>query len=94
MKQFYEEKVVKELNLPEEVELEAAFLGKSKELLDKIDLSLPLDSTISLFGPFLCYRTHSTEQDLPMPVMLLASQRQLSRATSVCDYTHKGQNVQ
>ena len=31
VKQFYEEKDVNKLNSPEEVELEAAFLGKSKE---------------------------------------------------------------
>ena len=66
VKQFYEEKVVNKLNVPEEVELEAAFLGKSKESLDKIELSLSLDSAIPLFGPFLRYHTRSIEQDLPL----------------------------
>ena len=47
--QFYEQKVIQELNSPGEVELEAAFLGKSKESLDKIELSLSLDSAVPLF---------------------------------------------
>ena len=66
----------------EEVKLEVAFLGKSKESLDRIDLTLMLDSAIQHFGPFLRYHTYSTEQVLP-PVhdafaVLMASQRQLS----------------
>ena len=82
VQQFYEEKIVSELSSAEEVKLEAAFLGKSKQSLDRIDLSLMLDSAIQLFGPFLRYHTRSTEQVLP-PVrdaftVLMASQRQLS----------------
>ena len=60
VQQFYEQKVVHELNSSEDVELEAAFLGKSKESLDKIELSLSLDSAIPLFGPFLRYRIRSS----------------------------------
>ena len=52
VQQFYEEKIVNELSSAEEVKLEAAFLGKSIESLDRIDLSLMLDSAIQLFGPF------------------------------------------
>ena len=63
---FYEQKVIQELNYPEELELEAAFLGKLKESLDKIELSLSLNSAIPLFGPFLRYRTHSSEQVPPL----------------------------
>ena len=82
VQQFYEKKIVNELSSAEEVKLEVAFLGKSKESLDRIDLTLMLDSAIQLFGPFLCYHTRSTEQVLP-PVhdafaVLMASQRQLS----------------
>ena len=43
VQQFYEEKIVNELSSAEEVKLEAAFLGKSKESLDRIDFSLMLD---------------------------------------------------
>ena len=81
MQQFYEEKIVNELRSAEEVKLEAAFLGKSKESLDRIDLSLMLDSAIQLFGSFLHYHTRSTEQVLPPArdtfAVLMASQRQL-----------------
>ena len=55
VQQFYEEKIVNELSSAEEVKLEAAFLGKSKESLDRIDLSLMLDSAIQLLGPFPLY---------------------------------------
>ena len=65
VQQFYEQKVIHKLNSPEEVALEAAFLGKSKESLDRIELSLSLDSAIPLFGPFLRYRTRSSEQVPP-----------------------------
>ena len=84
VQQFYEQKVIQELNSrgPGEVELEAAFLGKSKESLDKIELSLSLDSAVPLFQPFLRCRTCSSEQ-VPPPsrdafTILMASQRQLS----------------
>ena len=82
VQQFYEQKVIHELNSPEEVELEAAFLGKSKESLDRIELSLSLDSAVPLFGPFLRYCTCSSEQ-VPPPsrdafAILMASQKQLS----------------
>ena len=65
VQQFYEQKVLQELNPPGEVELEAAFLGKSKESLDKIEPSLSLDSAVPLFGPFLRYHTRSSEQVPP-----------------------------
>ena len=48
------------------IELEsAAALGKSKESLDKIELSLCLESTVELFGPYLRYYTHSIIQATP-----------------------------
>ena len=66
VQQFYEQKVIQELNSSGEVELEAAFLGKSKESLDKIELLLSLDSFRTSFtyaatgnnvsGELLCYR--------------------------------------
>ena len=37
VQQFYEEKIVSELSSAEEVKLEAAFLGKSKESLDRMN---------------------------------------------------------
>jgi len=82
VRQFYEEKVVNQLKSTGDVELEAAFLGKSKESLDIIDLSLSLDSAVPLFGPFLHYRTHSINQGSPPTrdalAILMSSQRQMS----------------
>ena len=82
VRQFYEEKVVNQLKSTGDVELEAAFLGKSKESLDIIDLSLSLDSAVPLFGPFLRYRTHSINQGSPPTrdalAILMSSQRQMS----------------
>ena len=79
--QFYKEKVVNELSSAEEVKLEAAFLGKSRESLHRIDLSFMLDSAIQLSGPFLHYHTRSTEQVLSLArdafAVPMASQRQL-----------------
>ena len=89
MQQFYE-KIVNELRSAEEVKLEAAFLSKSKESLDRIDLSLMLDSAIQLFGLFLCYHTRSTEQVLPLVhdafAVFMASQRTAvnARSSSLC----------
>ena len=82
VRQFYEEKVVNQLKSTGDVELEAAFLGKSKESLDIIDLSLSLDSAVPLFGPFLRYRTRSINQGSPPTrdalAILMSSQRQMS----------------
>ena len=64
------------------MDLESAFLGKSKESLDKIQVSLSLDSAIHLFGPFLRYYTCDRLQQLPPMhnafTVLMSSQRQLS----------------
>ena len=57
IQQFYDEKIVCKVQELNEMDLESAFLGKSKESLDKIELSLLLDSVIHLFGPFLRYYT-------------------------------------
>ena len=59
VQQSYEKKIVNELSSAEEVKLETAVLGKSKESLDRIDLSLMLDSAIQFLGPFPCYHTCS-----------------------------------
>ena len=62
--------------------LESAFPGKSKDSLDRIELSLSLDSVIQLFWPFLCYYTCNQLQQLPPMciafTVLVSSQRQLS----------------
>ena len=64
------------------MDLESAFLGKSKESLDKIELSLLLDSAIHLFGPFLHYYTYDWLQQLPPMrnafTVLMSSPKQLS----------------
>jgi hypothetical protein len=63
VQQFYDEKVV--CKLPDELDLESAGLGKSKDSLDKIEMSLSLDSAIHMFGPFLRYYTCSRLHQLP-----------------------------
>ena len=82
VQQFYDEKIVGQFSVSDEMDLESAFLGKSKDSLDKIELSLSLDRAIQLFGPFLRYHTCDRIQQLP-PVcdafsVLMSNQRQLS----------------
>lgn len=60
VEQYFERKVFQEIrnnieNPPELVELDSAFLGRNKDSLDRIDLSLPLERAASVFGPFLKY---------------------------------------
>ena len=62
IQQFYDEKIVCKVQELNEMNLESAFWGKS---LDKIELSLSLDSAIHLFGPFLRYYTCDQLQQLP-----------------------------
>ena len=52
VQQFYDEKIVGQFSVSDEMDLESAFLGKSNDSLDKIELSLSLDRAIQLFGPF------------------------------------------
>ena len=65
IQQFYDEKIVCKVQELNEMDLESAFLGKSKKSLDKIELSLLLDSAIHLLGPFLRYYTCDRLQQLP-----------------------------
>lgn len=53
LQQFFDEIIA--TRIEPTVQLESASLGKSKNSLDQVDLSLPLDSTVELFGPFLWY---------------------------------------
>ena len=82
VQQFYDEKIVTQFSVSDEMDLESAFLGKSKDSLDKIELSISLDRAIQLFGPFLRYHTCDRIQQVP-PVrdafsVLMLNQRQLS----------------
>jgi len=66
--QFYDEKIMCKLQkqgVVNEMKLESAFWGKSKDSFDRIDLSLPLDSAVQLFDPFLQYLTCDKHQELP-----------------------------
>ena len=96
IQQFYAEKIVCKVHELNEMDLESAFLGKSKESLDKIELSLSLDSAIHLFGPFLRYYTCDRLQQLPPMrnafTVLMSSQTWPSCS---CNCAHKkGQIVQ
>ena len=55
VQQFYEDKIICELQkqgVVNEMQLKFAFLGNSKDSLDRINRWLSLDSAIQLFGPF------------------------------------------
>ena len=56
IQQFYDDTIDESL----EIVIECAFLGQTKDCLDRIELSLPLDSAVRLFGPFLRYRVLSS----------------------------------
>ena len=63
IQQFYDETILKEIDTIDEsleIVIECAFLGQTKDCLDRIELSLPLDSAVRLFGPFLRYRVLSS----------------------------------
>ena len=58
-RQFFDDMIVCRLGDVSNLELEFAMLGKSKESLDRIELSLSLEPAIQLFGPFLRYQMQS-----------------------------------
>ena len=58
IQQFYDKRMVCKVHELNEMDLESTFL-------DKIELSLSLDSAIHLFGPFWCYYTCDRLQQLP-----------------------------
>ena len=60
IKQYFAEVVGKDvINSGHTVELVGAFLGRSKEQLDEVDISVPLDMAIQSFGGFLRYHVSS-----------------------------------
>ena len=46
----------------EEFQLQEAYLGKSKDKLDGIDLALPLDDAVAIFSHFVKYVVHNENQ--------------------------------
>ena len=64
IQQFYDEKITCKLSGKEQ--LDSAYLGKSKESLDSIELCLALDSAVALFGPLLRYVVHNNNYLLCM----------------------------
>ena len=81
--QFFEDSIVKRLCDVTNIELESAALGKSKESLDKIELSQCLESAVQLFGLYLRYYMHNVIQATPpLPnafSILMYNQRLLSQ---------------
>ena len=77
VQQFYSEKIFTSLQ-EQPAKLESAFLGKSKDSLDRVDLCLELDAVIPTFGPFLRYYTSDCQ--LPPVVnaftIMMSSQKQ------------------
>ena len=46
MQQFFEDNIVTRLHVIDKFELDSAYLGRSKDALDQIDLLLTLDADI------------------------------------------------
>ena len=46
VKQYFIETISKEVNSEDSWELVAAYLGRSKEQLDEVDISVPLDAAV------------------------------------------------
>ena len=84
VQQFYVEKVACKLPKQEKVRLHYAGLGKSKDSLDTIEMSLSLEFVVQLFRSFLRYYIHSEQrQAVPMCddfALLIAGQKRLSPA--------------
>ena len=70
VEQFYEKFIVPELKKSHEVshfEMKNALLGRPKDSLDGVSLSVPLDSAIQSFGPYLRYHTEVIEEAVSTP---------------------------
>ena len=52
--QFFKECIRPEIN-KENLDLDGAFLGRSKDSLDRVELVVPLDTAVQCFGAFLPY---------------------------------------
>lgn len=62
VEQFFDESVSQKIeNAPKELELESVFLGKSKDSLDRIEVSLVLEEAVSSFGHFLKYHVRLSD---------------------------------
>ena len=85
--QFFEDSIVKHLRDVTNIELESAALGKSKESLDKIELSQCLESAVQLFGLYLRYYMHNVIQatpPLPNAFSILIDVRPKTSFTATC----------
>lgn len=81
--QFYEEVVLNDMQNVElgNLELSNAFIGKSKESMDAVALTVPIGMAIQSFGAFLRYNVNEAPVVLPKPrnalEVLMSSQKQL-----------------
>ena len=55
VQQFFTDTVSREIHSESTLQLVAAFLGRSKELLDEVDTCVALDMAVQSFGGFLRY---------------------------------------
>ena len=63
IEQYFNEVIGKEvIDSVHTLELVGAFLGRSKEQLDAVDTSVPLDMAVQSFGGFLRYHLSSCEK--------------------------------
>lgn len=67
VKEYFERKLSREIQSTSdssfELELESAYIGKNKTSLDRIEVSLELETAASIFGPFIKY--HVIVPDTP-----------------------------
>ena len=84
--QFYEHVVLNDLQNvePGSLELSAAFIGRSKESMDAVALSVPMSMAIQSFGAFLRDNVNEIPIALPQPRNalegLMSSQKQLAHS--------------
>ena len=99
VEQYFEQRVFKEIaDSPQELQIDSAFLGKGKDSLDRIELSLVLERAAAVFGPFLKYHVSVLERSLPAThttdafAMMMRSSQLLSQPglpSSVPERTNK-----
>ena len=61
---FFETEVESRISAALPLELKSASAGNSKDSMDEVDLMLQVRSVISLFGPYVKYRTASVENEV------------------------------
>ena len=84
IEQFYHDVASARIQGTQGITSKSAYLSRSKDSLDKVELSVALDEAVSLFGGFLRYITTQTSESRSekyqnaFHVLMAASQRSVS----------------